>query len=45
MAQTEITKNESGIDELVYIVVCILSLGFWWVVRVVISKAIRRALK
>jgi hypothetical protein len=38
-------KRESGLDELVYIVLCILTVGTIWLTRVVISVAIRKAIE
>ena len=38
-------KRESGFDELIYIVLCIISVGTIWLTRVVISVAIRKAIK
>ena len=36
------TKESTG-DEVIYTLACILTLGIAWVLRVVISKAIRNA--
>jgi len=36
-------KKNSGIDEAVYILACIFSLGTVWITRIVISTAIRKA--
>ncbi len=38
-------KQTSSLDTLVYVVVCILSLGTIWITRIVISQAIRCAIK
>lgn len=38
-------KRESGLDHFVYILLCILSVGTIWLTRIVISHAIRCAIK
>jgi len=36
-------KKISEFDSIIYILACIISFGFWWIFRVVISIAIRKA--
>jgi len=40
-----VSKNESGVDTFIYVIFCILSLGTVWLTRIVISQAIRCAIK
>jgi len=37
--------NYSTIDEVIYFLSCIVSLGSIWIVRIIISEAIRKAFK
>ena len=37
--------KDSGLESLVYIILCVVSLGTIWLTRIVITMAIRKALE
>lgn len=38
-------KNYSGWEDFVYLMACVVTFGAVWIFRVIISEAIRRAIK